>query len=66
MKIGDLVQYNEKTISRHVKNVMMVVDIDLDHRQTSVSLMMANGRFVDHVWPQHPKVISDLPLEKKT
>ncbi len=61
MKVGDLVQYkkNGPTIARHVRNTGIVVEIDDSHRQTTVTLMMDNGRFVEKVWDQSLEVISE-------
>ena len=64
MNVGDLVKYNEKTLARHIGNVMLVVDMNLDHRQTSVTLMMPNGRFVEHVWVEHLKIVSKISKEE--
>ena len=61
MKIGDLVQYklNGPTIARHVRNTGIVVELDDSHRQTTVTLMMDNGNFVEKVWDQSLEVISE-------
>ena len=65
MKGGDLVQYKKDgpTLSRHVRNSGIVVDIDDSHRQTTVTLMMDTGRFVERVWIATLEVISEFGEE---
>jgi hypothetical protein len=61
MKIGDLVKYKKDgpTLSRHVGNTAIIVDIDDSHRQKTATLLMDNGRFVDRVWTETLEVINE-------
>ena len=61
MKLGDLVQYREDgpTLAKHVRNRALIIDLDDSHRQTTVTLLMDNGNFVESVWVDHLEVISE-------
>ena len=65
MKPGDLGQYREDgpTIARHVRNRALVVELDDSHRQTTVTLLMDNGNFVEKVWANHLEVISEAKIK---
>ena len=61
MKVGDLVQYKTDgpTIARIVRNTGIVIAFDKSHRQTTVTLMMDTGNFVDRVWVESLEVVSE-------
>lgn len=65
MKIGDLVQYKKDgpTISKHIRNVSIILDIDDSHRQTIATILLDNGNIVEHIWTETLEVISEVSSE---
>ena len=62
MKLGDLVQYKKDgpTLAKHVRNTGVIIEMDDSHRQTTVTLLMDTGRFVERVWVEPLEVISEF------